>query len=522
MSKPAARIGDMTAHGGVVTLGQPTVLIGGMPAARATDMHACPMFNGPQPHVGGPITMGSPTVLIGGMPAARMGDMATCAGPPDTIVMGCFTVLIGAAGSGAAGGGGGGGSSAAAAQASAATAQFDNNESTTKEEHWVEFEFVDEAGLPVSGVSYAFEDPDGNTEEGRLRMDGTVRRDALSEGQAKVVLKEVYEAEWDASKISVDDKVKAQAKADGFEDGTPARINVFERDLHGADVIVADLKTKVSGGKVEATWRYEYPEAATQASDEEAETTASSGDEYAAPAYYFEAVVGSCAARSALLDVSDYIEIELLDGEGQPIKNQEYVLRTASGEVRKGTLDGSGTAREEKIPPAHCEVRFPQLPDLDAEAESVEGEQAEEPGSARAGDDDADEETQIQIQVHDLQDEPLGGVAYTLEVGSRVIEGTTDRKGWIEPFDPAGASEATLEVDDLTFNIELREAANEVERAQAMLNALGFGAGPLDGDLGTRTRAALEAYQEARYLKVSGELDDTTLRTLSAEFEQMR
>ena len=98
MSKPAARMGDSTAHGGVIVAGCPTVLIGGMPAARMGDMHVCPMVTPgvpPIPHVGGPITMGSATVLIGNMPAARMGDMATCTGPPDTIVLGCMTVLIG-------------------------------------------------------------------------------------------------------------------------------------------------------------------------------------------------------------------------------------------------------------------------------------------------------------------------------------------------------------------------------------------------------------------------------------------
>ena len=98
MSKPAARMGDATAHGGVIAAGCPTVLIGGMPAARVGDMHTCPMVTPgtpPVPHVGGPITMGSATVLIGGMPAARVGDMATCTGPPDTIAAGCATVLIG-------------------------------------------------------------------------------------------------------------------------------------------------------------------------------------------------------------------------------------------------------------------------------------------------------------------------------------------------------------------------------------------------------------------------------------------
>ncbi|MFK7935184.1 MAG: PAAR domain-containing protein [Saprospiraceae bacterium] len=66
------------------------------PAARITDMHTCPMVTGVVPHVGGPIIgPGEPTVLIGGMPAARVGDLATCVGPPDSIVKGSATVMIG-------------------------------------------------------------------------------------------------------------------------------------------------------------------------------------------------------------------------------------------------------------------------------------------------------------------------------------------------------------------------------------------------------------------------------------------
>jgi len=69
------------------------------PAARISDMHVCPMVTPgvpPIPHVGGPILPpGCPTVLIGGLPAARATDMCTCVGPPDTIAMGSPTVLIG-------------------------------------------------------------------------------------------------------------------------------------------------------------------------------------------------------------------------------------------------------------------------------------------------------------------------------------------------------------------------------------------------------------------------------------------
>ena len=57
-------------------------------------MHVCALVTGVVPHVGGPVAMGAPTVLIGGLPAARVGDMAVCVGPPDVIALGSFTVLI--------------------------------------------------------------------------------------------------------------------------------------------------------------------------------------------------------------------------------------------------------------------------------------------------------------------------------------------------------------------------------------------------------------------------------------------
>lgn len=64
-------------------------------AARITDMHVCPMVTALVPHVGGPILPpGAPTVLIGGLPAAKVGDMCVCVGPPDTIAAGSGTVLI--------------------------------------------------------------------------------------------------------------------------------------------------------------------------------------------------------------------------------------------------------------------------------------------------------------------------------------------------------------------------------------------------------------------------------------------
>lgn len=65
-------------------------------AARITDMHTCPMSDGPKPHVGGPLLPGgNSTVLIGGLPASVVGDSCVCAGPTDSLVMGSSSVLIG-------------------------------------------------------------------------------------------------------------------------------------------------------------------------------------------------------------------------------------------------------------------------------------------------------------------------------------------------------------------------------------------------------------------------------------------
>lgn len=75
----AARVGDVTTHGGTITgPGVPTVLIGGMPAAVATDIHVCSIPPN-TPHLTVSIfSMGSATVLIGGKPAIRISDVCLC------------------------------------------------------------------------------------------------------------------------------------------------------------------------------------------------------------------------------------------------------------------------------------------------------------------------------------------------------------------------------------------------------------------------------------------------------------
>jgi uncharacterized Zn-binding protein involved in type VI secretion len=67
----------------------------GFPAARLGDTHVCPMATGPVPHVGGPLLVGAPTVLVCKLPAANVGTACVCCGPPDVVVRGSATVMVG-------------------------------------------------------------------------------------------------------------------------------------------------------------------------------------------------------------------------------------------------------------------------------------------------------------------------------------------------------------------------------------------------------------------------------------------
>jgi uncharacterized Zn-binding protein involved in type VI secretion len=122
MGLPSARVGDMmiqevphchavhpvspVPHPPIplpIVMGCPTVLIGGMPAARVGDISEICVTVPCVPSGPGVIAMGSTTVLIGGMPAARLTDNTlhdACPAPipgiPGMIMgPGCPTVLIG-------------------------------------------------------------------------------------------------------------------------------------------------------------------------------------------------------------------------------------------------------------------------------------------------------------------------------------------------------------------------------------------------------------------------------------------
>jgi uncharacterized Zn-binding protein involved in type VI secretion len=342
--KPAARVSDMTAHGGVITgPGCPMVLIGGMPAARMGDMHTCPMVNPapvPPPHVGGPIIATAAMVLIGGMPAARVGDTAICAGPPDSIIMGCMTVLIGdGGGGGGAGAGGAGGAGAAGAGAGPGKV----------EGHYLDVKFQDKGGKPITGVAYTITGPGNMKADGVLT--GQIKVGGIQQGNYEITLRAITKAAWSVKGARVGDKVKLQAETAGVDNGEKAELEIFIRDVSFADHSLVKLESKVDNGKIEAEWEMKV-DGKFMADQEEKQKQGG----FSSPSFYFVVRAGGLSSKSAILEYRDYIELKYRDDQGNPLANKKYRVFLSNGTVREGTLDGNGYAKVDNIPPGAVKI----------------------------------------------------------------------------------------------------------------------------------------------------------------------
>lgn len=89
---PAAKTAEETTKATAATTMSSTI----MSSAGGADIHNCATPLPLPPHGPGVVIDGSATVLINNLPACRMGDtIVEALGPPNKIVRGCPTVLIG-------------------------------------------------------------------------------------------------------------------------------------------------------------------------------------------------------------------------------------------------------------------------------------------------------------------------------------------------------------------------------------------------------------------------------------------
>lgn len=386
MGKPAARSTDIVKTcndpadlpvSQIIAVG--TVLINGLPAAKQNDQVV-----GVDTHIimvpspGGPVPTPIPhpysgilnsnlstSVKIMGQPAAMQGSKSQnmpphipCGPgpfqkPPSNmgeVMMGSPNVMIGDGGGGGGGGSGGGGSTQAETSAGELVVG-----------HQLNVKFVDKGGNPITGVKYEVKSPDNKKFDGVLA--GEVKKTVEKEGSYEIALQAVTSAKWSKDKARSGEKVKMLVETAGIDDGAKAEISVWLRDGNRADKKIftaGDLAVK--GGKIESEWTYEYEEE----DDKESEKKVMKG--YSSPQFYFTVKVNDINARSGMLFYKDFVEIELRHPDGKAAKDEPYLLFLANGEVRKGKLDSKGYAREEKIPPGRCSLKFPEAGEVGDES----------------------------------------------------------------------------------------------------------------------------------------------------------
>ncbi|MFZ5979816.1 MAG: hypothetical protein ACOYVF_04225 [Candidatus Zixiibacteriota bacterium] len=384
MGKPAARMGDMAKTcndpadlpvGTVIAAG--TVLINGMPAAKkgdkivGVDTHIImiPSPGGPVPTplphpYNGIINDGlSSSVKIMGMEAAMVGSKSQnmpphipqggpFQKPPSNqgeIIMGSPNVLIGNGGGGSGGGSGGGG------EADAETGQVES-----KERHKLDVKVVDKGGKPITGIGYTVKTPDNKTTGGVLV--GEVKKTTEQAGDCEIKLKAVISAKWSKDKARDGETVKMQVKTAGIEDGASATFEVWMRDNNRADRQVFSKEgVKVSGGKAECDWKYEWEEESISNLDD------GHNKNYSNPMFYFTVEIEGLILRSPMLNYKDYIEIYLKDENGKAIANAPFKVILSDGEIREGKLDGNGYKKIEKVPPGDWKAVFEEENKYDEE-----------------------------------------------------------------------------------------------------------------------------------------------------------
>jgi hypothetical protein len=257
--------------------------------------------------------------------------------------------LIGDSGGGGGGGGGAGGSGGSAAGEAASGGA----ETEVTEAHNLDVKFVDKGGFPIAGVGYTLKSPSGRTGQGTLM--GRVKQTVFEEGDYEIELKAITKAEWSKKEARDGETVKMFVETSGFEDGTKAGFEVWERDFNKADQRIKTIEgVAVKGNKVEAEWAYEYSEDDELSKDDE---------KYSFPQYYFVVSLEGIRAKSALLKYKDWIELQLEDEDGNSMPDEEYVLYLSNGEIRSGKLDSNGYKKETNIPPGACRIDFPNAED---------------------------------------------------------------------------------------------------------------------------------------------------------------
>jgi type II secretory pathway predicted ATPase ExeA len=226
-------------------------------------------------------------------------------------------------------------------------------------------------------------------------------------------------------------------------------------------------------------------------------------------------------SAALLLIVATVVAVGVRQGHHRAVSSFEAAVASpdrATGNVGTGLpldADNRGAA----APPAPSD-RGQDSPARSASQAASEAEmmpdaasgRAEEAARARAGTTDGAGSPGLARPV-DHSDEPAGAMAAAdVDEASRLSR--ADQGGVGDQSGVGGQSaDPTLELVEPRRPPPLTDFS-EIARVQSQLNTLGYAAGPVDGIMGPRTRAAIRRYQADAGLPVDGSMSDALIASL--------
>ena len=232
--------------------------------------------------------------------------------------------------------GGEGWRGAVAAQRASEAAAPPPAESPRPTKTWIEFLVEDMAGQPIAGRKYRATLTDGTKKTGQTDSSGLVRFDELDPGLCEFVLEGLDGNAWE--------EVDGAAGTDWIEflvtDGEGRPLGDIRYEARLTNGTLQTGRTTKSGlvrfeGLPGGECQFRLP-------DYDAEETVDAGE------------------------ASDWTELLLIGGEGQPMAGVAYEATLADGSSRSGKTGDDGLARLTGLKSGKLEVRFPEV---DAEPE---------------------------------------------------------------------------------------------------------------------------------------------------------
>ncbi len=197
------------------------------------------------------------------------------------------------------------------------------------------------------------------------------------------------EMSWGQEAARRGDVLTLSARIRNVPNRTDVEVRIYEHDRDGVHDLITEIESQVIDGRVEVRWEYEYHEDTDELpTDEEMQEY---GEEYNPPEYFFTILVDGfelgLEQESGLLVFQDFLDLEMIDGNGEPLAGRDYTLHLPDGSTRDGTLDDEGRAREEDIPPGRTTVEVPE--------QEEEGEESSSGDAGAATDDGGSEDDDV-------------------------------------------------------------------------------------------------------------------------------